>query len=366
MISIFKRLIYYSVVSSCSRPLSDCCAGFPEAKPEMTNRPESIVLEGGEDGNMSDDEQKEEDEAGETPAEESTRTFLYPDELSDLTLHVEGRRLFVHKAILASVSPVWKRMFTSEFREKHSREISLPDKKFNHIVVLLQWIYRSMIETITDENVFYVLPLAEEYQILKLKLDCEQVLLSHVQPKTTTPQPMEQVMEYMLLAQEYHLAELLDRTAESTAGLTNEELTKRREYPRLSSETKGRIATSRVILLEHKTRGQEKEINIAKRQCRELEEKCKITEQEIDRHIREKKVIQKYLHEIKDAWDNRGEEVRCGKDEVHTYCSRNYECKDCNLKVKAFVSSKTDQLLHRSLKELGRNTIKWPTAGSIL
>lgn len=71
------------------------------------------------------------------------RDFTAPDELSDLTLVVEGRQLHVHKQYLAEWSPVWRRMFLGRFMERDAREIPLPGKRVSEITELLHCIYSS-------------------------------------------------------------------------------------------------------------------------------------------------------------------------------------------------------------------------------
>ena len=60
-----------------------------------------------------------------------------PDDFSDVILIVEGRKLYTCRGILGSVSPVWRRMFISGFREKEAKEIPLPGKLFHDVLELL-------------------------------------------------------------------------------------------------------------------------------------------------------------------------------------------------------------------------------------
>lgn len=53
-------------------------------------------------------------------------SFNLPDELTSLTLIVEDQKLYVHKEVLATWSPVFKSMFTRDFKEKVKDEIELP------------------------------------------------------------------------------------------------------------------------------------------------------------------------------------------------------------------------------------------------
>ena len=59
--------------------------------------------------------------------------FGQPWKLSDVALVVEEERFHVHRALLAFWSPVFEKMFTSEFQEKCKNEVPLPSKKASEI-----------------------------------------------------------------------------------------------------------------------------------------------------------------------------------------------------------------------------------------
>jgi len=63
--------------------------------------------------------------------------FSEPLQLSDVVLVVEEQRFHVHRSTLAFWSPVFERMFTSDFKEKSSDEIPLPGKKAGEVKELL-------------------------------------------------------------------------------------------------------------------------------------------------------------------------------------------------------------------------------------
>ena len=63
--------------------------------------------------------------------------FSEPWKLSDVVLVVEEQRFHVHRNTLAFWSPVFKRTFSSDFKEKNSDEIPLPGKKASEIKELL-------------------------------------------------------------------------------------------------------------------------------------------------------------------------------------------------------------------------------------
>ena len=72
--------------------------------------------------------------------------FCDPWEDSDLVLVVEQEKFHVHRLILSMNSPVFKAMFTGQFKEATSSEIPLPGKKANEILDFLQHIYYQHIQ----------------------------------------------------------------------------------------------------------------------------------------------------------------------------------------------------------------------------
>ncbi|CAF1412469.1 unnamed protein product [Adineta ricciae] len=111
--------------------------------------------------------------------EQMIDSFTTADEISDVTLIVEEKKIFAHKSILAKVSPVFGRMlFSSGFRESRTSEINLPGKQYLHIVELLKCVYPNILKPIDNVNATYLLPLSDEYSILILRKNIERFLIS--------------------------------------------------------------------------------------------------------------------------------------------------------------------------------------------
>ena len=60
---------------------------------------------------------------------------------SDVTFIVEEKKFHVHRALLSFMSPVFKAMFSSDFRENGQQEIPLPGKKAKVFLSFLLIIY---------------------------------------------------------------------------------------------------------------------------------------------------------------------------------------------------------------------------------
>eukprot|EP00105_Crassostrea_gigas_P011871 XP_011427702.1 PREDICTED: BTB and MATH domain-containing protein 47 [Crassostrea gigas] len=100
----------------------------------------------------------------------------------DVILEVEGMQLHVCKQVLADNSLMFERMFRSEFKKKDLTKIPLPGKKIKDMVEFLRSFYDpETIPPITDDTVFTILPLAEEYQVLEVKERCETFIIQTLQ-----------------------------------------------------------------------------------------------------------------------------------------------------------------------------------------
>ena len=98
-------------------------------------------------------------------AQELDHEFSKPWEQSDVVLLVEGQQFHVHRLILAMISPVFSRMFSSDFKEKDADKIPLPEKKAAEIREMLLVIYPSFCKPVNEINLHFLRPLAREYQM---------------------------------------------------------------------------------------------------------------------------------------------------------------------------------------------------------
>ena len=131
--------------------------------------------------------------------------FLEPWKLSDVVLVVEDQKFHVHRSILAFWSPVFERMFTSEFKEKNNDEIPLPGKKESEIKHLLLMLYPSLEEKqVTKRNCYYLFELAHEYQIDSIARKCEALMVTMVKQRIEND-----VLAMLIYGQKYHLKTLI-------------------------------------------------------------------------------------------------------------------------------------------------------------
>ncbi|XP_071163150.1 BTB and MATH domain-containing protein 36-like [Mytilus edulis] len=139
--------------------------------------------------------------------------FSADEFLCDVNLTVEEKPLYTSRSLLAFASPVFKCMFSGEFKEKGQSNIDLPDKSYQDVSEMIRFIHPGFsddLEAGTD-SAFRLLPIAEEYQIDKLKEKCEDVLLSKLKSGSYT---QDFVVDSLIVADKYVLQNLLQECIE--------------------------------------------------------------------------------------------------------------------------------------------------------
>lgn len=153
-------------------------------------------------------------------ASPSPPDFSEPWKFSDVILVVEEQRFHVHRSTLAFWSPVFERMFTSDFKERNSDEIPLPGKKASEFKELLQMMYPSLEEkVISRNNCYFLLNLAREYQIASITRKCEDFLVSAVKTRKEND-----VLAVLIVGQNYELQTLIDACVYEARRLSLKEL----------------------------------------------------------------------------------------------------------------------------------------------
>ena len=135
----------------------------------------------------------------------TTTDFSAPWKFSDVVLVVEDQKFHVHRSTLAFWSPVFEKMFMSDFKEKGNEEIPLPGKKASEIKQLLHMMYPSLEEKpVTKSNCYFLFELAHEYQIESIAQKCEAFMVSVVKAKQEND-----VIAMLIYGQKYHLKSLI-------------------------------------------------------------------------------------------------------------------------------------------------------------
>ena len=203
--------------------------------------------------------------------------FSQPWKLSDVVLVVEDERFHVHRAMLAFWSPVFEKMFTSEFQEKGKNEVPLPGKKASEIKEMLQLIYPSVTErAITEENCYFLVKLAHEYQMEAIVTRCEDFMVDKVKVK-----PKNSVVADLVFAQSYELEKLKLASLNQAQCLSLEELKKNEMCDQIQPDNLKDIMEGIIKRLQRElneakklSQGRQKKINSLKRAIGIVKSRC--------------------------------------------------------------------------------------------
>ncbi|XP_046543347.1 BTB and MATH domain-containing protein 38-like [Haliotis rubra] len=179
--------------------------------------------------------------------------FSTPSSLTDVVLVVEGKKLHVSKALLCLTSPAFLKMFEGDFKNK--TEVPIADKKYADFVEFLLCVHPSTCKPVQRKTLDIVLPLADEYEVESLVQRCEQFVLTMflLKDDEQSNPANEELVHFSYLAEKYKLTSLLDKCLEKLKYRTydgNRGVRKFPEFQRLSSDTKLRVMSERLILME--------------------------------------------------------------------------------------------------------------------
>lgn len=209
----------------------------------------------------------------------------------------------------------------------------------------VQKVFNARTSLLQGENVLAVLPLADEYQMTKLKSDCERWLL---QQMDRSP-PDDECIKFLALAEKHSLTNLQDRTIDLVSNMTLRDLETHPDFGQLSNGTMVRVLKTRVENLEN--------FNVKLRSSNDTwRSKCEDVEDVLKKMGREKLTIKYTLDEIETAWETKKSDARC-IDPVHIYGPRNYACEKCTRQVHTYLQAKVWYLLNRGSTSSG---ISWP------
>ena len=179
--------------------------------------------------------------------------FSEPWKFSDVVLVVEEQKFHVHRSTLSMWSPVFETMFTSEFKERNMNEIPLPGKKPSEIKELLLIIYPTLWQTgwkaVTNENCYFLVKLAEEYQMDSIKQMCEDFLVQEVSHTHGN-----EFLAHLSLAQTHKLEKLVKMIITKATELQLDDLKRHEMYDKMEPNIYKQILEGMIRRLEGKPR----------------------------------------------------------------------------------------------------------------
>ncbi|XP_051169084.1 protein maternal effect lethal 26-like [Leptopilina boulardi] len=104
------------------------------------------------------------------------KPFLINDTLSDVVFQINSKEFPAHKIVLASVSPVFEKMFTHQMKENLTNTVQINDADSDCFKEMLNYIYTGNVENL-NTMAFGLYELANKYDISTLQTICEKCLI---------------------------------------------------------------------------------------------------------------------------------------------------------------------------------------------
>ena len=142
--------------------------------------------------------------------DEEAHPFSHKTWKEDLTLVVEGRNMYVSKAILGMYSPVFNEMF----EEGPVDTMHLHNKTHGSVLEFLCCLYPNIRKPVTIQNLHLVMALALEYQIACLTTECKRVITNNATQAT----PCHVLLHLIQLCQTLKLKTLEDLCWKGVSG----------------------------------------------------------------------------------------------------------------------------------------------------
>jgi len=131
------------------------------------------------------------------------------------------------------------------FKERNMHEIPLPGKKASEIKELLLIIYPTVSKmgwnTVTDENCYFLVELADEYQMDVIKQRCEDFLVGEVSRSYRND-----VLDHLSLAQAHKLDELFKTIINKARRLSLDDFKSHEMYDKMETDIYKQIVEGMV------------------------------------------------------------------------------------------------------------------------
>ena len=226
--------------------------------------------------------------------------------------------------------------------------MTLPDKKASEVEELLLLLYPSVAEKlITDENCFFLLNLAHEYQLETIVRRCEDFMVENVKTKAK-----DCIIAELIFARKYELVRLKRATIEQAYNLSLEELKNDKMYDQIEED-------DLMDIMEGIMLRQGKELQEFKHQFQRNKRKILAINEQSNTALKQLEMIARQLVIHAGLWNrdlnNSDHLVSClvvlSRDEGSDYCKTCDSARCCSLRE---VSEKLSSIKH-SLERIMKN-----------
>lgn len=142
-----------------------------------------ILVEPAEDENYTEDVEDKQ----EMNIRENNREMWENELFTDCVIKVGSKQLKAHKSVLAQNSPVFKSMFSSEgMIEAQRGVIDILDAKYDSVRAMVEFMYTGNTDALEGNSIDEVLAIADKYEVLPLKEQCEAKIATTINAKNIT------------------------------------------------------------------------------------------------------------------------------------------------------------------------------------
>ncbi|XP_015927363.3 TD and POZ domain-containing protein 3-like [Parasteatoda tepidariorum] len=118
---------------------------------------------------------------------QSNLKYSYQNNLfSDVSFSFGDDNLYGHKTVLSARSPVFKKMFEQNMKEKNLSNVTITDIEKSVFDVFLIFLYTGVIENREFDTVVSLYSTADKYEVTTLFKTCSNILASYIANKTVS------------------------------------------------------------------------------------------------------------------------------------------------------------------------------------
>ncbi|CAD6186056.1 unnamed protein product [Caenorhabditis auriculariae] len=113
---------------------------------------------------------------------------MWDNELfTDCVIKVGSKQIKAHRCILGQMSPVFKSMFNNEsMLEAQNGVIDMTDAKYESVRAMVEFMYTGSTDALDSNSVDEILAIADKYEVLPLKEQCERQISYTINHKNIT------------------------------------------------------------------------------------------------------------------------------------------------------------------------------------
>ncbi|KAL6728698.1 hypothetical protein Aduo_010441 [Ancylostoma duodenale] len=127
------------------------------------------------------------DEKVELSIRESNREMWESELFTDCVIKVGSKEIKAHRCVLGQHSPVFRSMFNNESMiEAREGVIDIQDAKYESVRAMVEFMYTGSMDTVDANSVDEVLAIADKYEVLPLKEQCERIISNTINQKNIT------------------------------------------------------------------------------------------------------------------------------------------------------------------------------------